>query len=197
MDDSKLFRCIKILKDRGLSKKPVSIIMNKVDEAITHNPGSIDPIAGQALYDLVEGTPKGEELADHFGRCEGCSYPAFDQYTGPSGSVYCSSDCAWNADDGWDVCGECGEEFSYNGENGVAVEGESFCSPDCFWTDLIKTTKNGRGWTSIVNFFRDHPELDVDRLLELRDKVTPWELIERSDRYLAKLYREELGEKPE
>lgn len=192
MNRDELIKSLLALKQKNLGKRPVSIVMDKLKQQVTDRLET-DGRAWKWPYRLIQETPEGEELLADLGRCERCNDPAWDQYVGPSDSTYCSADCAWDSDDGWDQCVNCGEDYDYNGSYGVSVEGEGFCSADCFWQDLISTTRRALqghnvGWPGVTDFFEQHPDLDVNRMQELWGKVRPWELIDNPEPYLKKLY---------
>ena len=190
MERNELLRTMLAIKDTGFGKKPVSIITEKIKQkANERGAGEGDGKSWRWPYKLIKGTPEGEELLEELGSCATCNGPVWDRYVGPSRTVYCGSECAWNAEDVWEQCVDCGKSFDYFGPSAVPVE-EPFCSLTCFWNDLIKGTKRmGSGsWPGIVGFFIEHPGLDVDRLIELKGVVDPWEFIESPRQFLNELY---------
>lgn len=193
----KLLKCIEQLKQKGLSKKVVNTVLDKAKRYVNSHPNfrELDIHTLEDTYGLLDGTEEAKLMERWLGRCDddACDNVRFRYYQGPSGKEYCGFDCASAAEDIWEVCAHCGGKFDYYmSDSSVIIEDTQFCSEDCFWYDLIKMATDPGGWYDVYEFFREHPQCDPSRMMELRGNVSPWDITDHTDEYLEKLYEEEL-----
>ena len=177
-----LIKCLLTMKHTGLGKSPVSIAINKLKQQVRDGEEwRWQDHTMKFPYELIKDTPEGHDLMERLGSCDRCGEPNFERYDAPSGSRYCSIDCALENGDIWNVCSSCYEETA----DGFVVKNLTYCSEECFWDEVT----NPRGSiTEVTSFLQRHPDLNPYRIRELQGVVDPETLLDDSEAILSELY---------